>query len=54
MLRPVDKATGKVKPEAQCGGENAREAVRQREIRDVQEAINKGHRNSNIENFFKR
>ena len=56
-LRSVEKLTGKVRDESRdtrTGGEPLREAKRQRELRDVQAAINKGHRNAEIDNFFRR
>ena len=55
-LRSVEKSTGKVRDESKdtrTGGEPVREAKRQRELRDVQAAINKGHRNDAITNFFR-
>jgi hypothetical protein len=55
-LRSVEKSTGKVRDESKdtrTGGEPVREAKRQRELRDVQAAINKGHRNQAIDQFFR-
>jgi hypothetical protein len=52
-LRAVDKATGRAISKVDAGGENRREAVRERRCREVTEAINRGHRNQAIDNFLK-
>lgn len=52
-LRKTDQATGRA-VKTHASGETPREARRERELRDVQIAINKGYRNKAVENFFKR
>lgn len=54
-LRKTDKQSGRaVDRQSSAQGEGRRDARREREIRDVQVAINKGHRNDAITNFFKK
>lgn len=56
MLRKTDEKTGRnlegKRPHE--GGETQREATRQRNLRDVESAINKGYRNKNVEEFFRK
>jgi hypothetical protein len=53
MLRETNKANGQAKKVQGTSGERSRDARRERECRDVTTAINRGHRNKAIENFFK-
>lgn len=54
MLRPVVKENGKPKDKDSSSGESRREATRQRDLREVKAAIDKGYRNTAIDQFFKR
>jgi hypothetical protein len=54
MLRQTNKATGRAVKTQATAGERQRDARRERECRDVQAAINKGYRNQQITDFFKR
>lgn len=54
MLRKTDKATGQASKVQGSQGERARDARRERNCRDVTEAINKGYRNQAITEFFRK
>ena len=54
-LRGVQPGTDKpLKREGGNGGENRREATRQREVNAVNEALKKGYINDNVRNFFEK
>ena len=52
-LRKTNKATGQA-VKTHVSGERTRDARRERECREVNQAIAKGYRNQQITDFFKR